>query len=92
MKKKWVAYGLDMALDYVVVETEGCDTKESHEKAIELLKQNQVDFDTVEPFDVSFLKRIGVLNKYTLEELLAQITPENRHEEIDFGNEGSEKI
>ena len=24
-------------------------------------------------------------NKYTLEELLAKITPENRHEEIDFG-------
>ncbi len=24
--------------------------------------------------------------KYTLDELLAQITPENRHDEIDFGN------
>lgn len=79
MKKKWVAYGLDMSFDYVIVETEGSDAKESHDKAIEILKQNEVDFDTVEPFDVSFLKRIGVLNQYTLEELLSQITPENRH-------------
>lgn len=30
--------------------------------------------------------------KYKLEELLARITPENRHEEIDFGVEGNELI
>ncbi|MEK3937074.1 AbrB/MazE/SpoVT family DNA-binding domain-containing protein [Sporosarcina sp. FSL W7-1349] len=30
--------------------------------------------------------------KYTLEELLAQITPENRHEEIDFETEGREYL
>lgn len=30
--------------------------------------------------------------KYTLEELLAQITPENRHKEVDFGIEGRELI
>lgn len=30
--------------------------------------------------------------KYTLEELLAQITPENRHEEIDLGTEGRELL
>lgn len=29
---------------------------------------------------------------YTLDELLAGITPENRHEEIDFGKEGNEII
>ncbi|WP_240377278.1 AbrB/MazE/SpoVT family DNA-binding domain-containing protein [Bacillus piscicola] len=28
--------------------------------------------------------------EYKLEELLAQITPENRHKEIDFGIEGRE--
>lgn len=30
--------------------------------------------------------------KYTLEELLSQITPENRHKEIEFGTEGRELI
>ena len=30
--------------------------------------------------------------KYTLEELLSQITPENRHKEIDFGIEGRELV
>lgn len=30
--------------------------------------------------------------KYTLEELISQITPENRHKEIDFGTEGRELI
>jgi antitoxin MazE len=30
--------------------------------------------------------------KYSLNELLEQITPENRHKEIDFGTEGNELI
>lgn len=30
--------------------------------------------------------------KYSLEELLSQITPGNRHDEIDFGTEGRELI
>ncbi|KZO00497.1 AbrB/MazE/SpoVT family DNA-binding domain-containing protein [Pseudobacillus badius] len=30
--------------------------------------------------------------KYTLQELLAQCKPENRHDEIDFGSEGKELI
>lgn len=30
--------------------------------------------------------------KYNLEELVSQITPEKRHEEIDFGSEGRELI
>ncbi|MDW0118128.1 AbrB/MazE/SpoVT family DNA-binding domain-containing protein [Sporosarcina thermotolerans] len=30
--------------------------------------------------------------KPTLEELLAKITPENKHHEIDFGTEGNEHI
>lgn len=31
-------------------------------------------------------------NKYTLEELLEKCTPENRHEEIDFGRVGRELL
>jgi len=38
------------------------------------------------------LKPIKTRKKYTLNELLSQITPENRHEEIDFGAEGRELI
>ncbi len=30
--------------------------------------------------------------KYSLKELLSQITPENKHSEVDFGIEGSEII
>ncbi|HDX9707858.1 TPA: AbrB/MazE/SpoVT family DNA-binding domain-containing protein [Bacillus thuringiensis] len=30
--------------------------------------------------------------KYSLEELVSKITPENRHEYIDFGREGRELI
>lgn len=33
-----------------------------------------------------------VVKKPTLEELLAKITPENRHQEVDFGVEGNELI
>ncbi|HOJ77885.1 MAG TPA: AbrB/MazE/SpoVT family DNA-binding domain-containing protein [Bacillota bacterium] len=33
-----------------------------------------------------------IKKKYTLEELLSQITPENQHQEIDFGTEGRELI
>ncbi|WP_019413102.1 AbrB/MazE/SpoVT family DNA-binding domain-containing protein [Paenisporosarcina sp. TG20] len=38
------------------------------------------------------LKPKRTRKKYTLEELLSQITPENRHKEIDFGIEGRELI
>ncbi|KYO67342.1 AbrB/MazE/SpoVT family DNA-binding domain-containing protein [Thermovenabulum gondwanense] len=36
------------------------------------------------------IKLIPKKKKPTLEELLAKITPENRHAEIDFGVEGNE--
>lgn len=36
------------------------------------------------------LKPQKARKKYKLEELLSQITPENRHETIDFGSEGRE--
>lgn len=38
------------------------------------------------------LKPKRTRKKYTLEELLAQITPENQHKEVDFGIEGRELI
>ncbi|HHV28418.1 AbrB/MazE/SpoVT family DNA-binding domain-containing protein [Acetivibrio mesophilus] len=38
------------------------------------------------------LKPKKLRKKYTLEELLSQVSPENRHEEIDFGIEGRELI
>ena len=38
------------------------------------------------------LKPKRTRKKYTLEELISQIIPENRHEEIDFGTEGRELI
>ncbi|MBF8417900.1 AbrB/MazE/SpoVT family DNA-binding domain-containing protein [Heyndrickxia coagulans] len=38
------------------------------------------------------LKPKKVRKKYTLDALLSQITPENRHKEIDFGTEGRELI
>lgn len=62
MKKyTWVAYGLDM-FGYVVIETEGNDIIEAHEKAVGLYNENKMEFDTVEPFDVSFLERVKLLN------------------------------
>jgi len=38
------------------------------------------------------LKPKKLQKKYTLDELISQITPENRHNEIDFGLEGRELI
>lgn len=38
------------------------------------------------------LKPTKKRKKYSLEELLSKITPENRHDEIDFGIEGRELI
>jgi len=38
------------------------------------------------------IKLIPKKKKPTLEELLAKITPENRHAEIDFGTEGNELL
>lgn len=36
------------------------------------------------------LKPKKLRKKYSLEELLSQITPENRHDEVDFGVKGRE--
>lgn len=48
----------------------------------------QLDFD-----DKGGLSLMPVKQKPTLEELLSQITPTNRHNEIDFGkSEGNESL
>lgn len=61
-KYQWVAYGLDM-FGYVIVETEGVDINDSHNKALKQLQENKVDFDTLEPFDNSFISRMNWLKK-----------------------------
>jgi antitoxin MazE len=38
------------------------------------------------------IKLVPKKKKPTLRELLAKITPENRHDEIDFGVEGNERL
>lgn len=38
------------------------------------------------------IKLVPKKKKPTLEELLAKVTPENRHDEINFGTEGNELI
>lgn len=63
MKKfQWVVYGLDM-FGYVIIETDATDINEAHEKAIKLCKENGLDFDTVESFDLTFINRMKWLNK-----------------------------
>ncbi|WP_339062350.1 AbrB/MazE/SpoVT family DNA-binding domain-containing protein [Tepidibacillus marianensis] len=47
---------------------------------IEMITENQT------------IKIIPIKKKPTLEDLLAKITPENRHSEIEFGVEGNELI
>ncbi len=55
---KWVCYGLDME-GYQVVETEGKNQLDSHNKAVKYFQDNRYDFDTVERFDDSFKKRVN---------------------------------
>lgn len=57
---QWIAYGLDM-LGYVIVEVEGVDKTESHHKAVKQLHEKNINFDTLEPFDKSFIGRMGWL-------------------------------
>ncbi len=53
---------------------------------------SEMELKVIESEGIITLKPKRVRKKYTLEELLSQITPENRHKEIDFGNEGRELI
>lgn len=53
---------------------------------------SEIELCVTENEKIITLKPKRIQKKYTLEELLSQITPENRHKEIDFGIEGRELI
>ena len=53
---------------------------------------SEIELYVTENENTIILKPKRLQKKYTLEELLSQITPENRHSEIDFGIEGRELI
>ena len=53
---------------------------------------SEIELYVTENEKIITLKPKRLQKKYTLEELLSQITPENRHKEIDFGIEGRELI
>src|SRR5690625_3511704 len=53
---------------------------------------SEMELNVIERENTITLKPKKTRKKYTLEELVSQITPENRHEEINFGREGRELI
>lgn len=55
-KFKWIVYGLDMEYD-VIIESEGLDRNDSHAEAVAKCQQFGLDFDTIEPFNRSFMER-----------------------------------
>ncbi|WP_442864124.1 AbrB/MazE/SpoVT family DNA-binding domain-containing protein [Anoxybacillus sp. J5B_2022] len=52
----------------------------------------EVELSVIEHEGIITLKPKKTRKKYTLEELISQITAENRHEEVEFGVEGRELI
>lgn len=61
-KYQWIAYGLDM-FGYIIIEETSVDKTESFNKALKQLKDNNVDFDTLEQFDKVFVNRLGWLKE-----------------------------
>jgi len=57
----------------------------SYAKEINLEEGNQIDIKLDVNKIIISPKKKKKRNKYTLEELLADVTPENLHGEIDFG-------
>lgn len=53
---------------------------------------SKMELTVVENEGSLVLKPKKVRKKYRLEDLLSQITPENRHDEIDLGRKGRELI
>ena len=53
---------------------------------------SEMELHVIGKENIITLKPKKIRKKYTLEELLSQINPENRHKEIDFGTEGRELI
>ncbi|MDT0160330.1 hypothetical protein [Bacillus sp. AG4(2022)] len=60
-KFKWIVYGLDMDYD-VIIESEGIDRNDSHAEAVAKCELYGLDFDTIEPFNKSFVNRLNWLN------------------------------
>ncbi|AUS95958.1 AbrB/MazE/SpoVT family DNA-binding domain-containing protein [Clostridium thermosuccinogenes] len=65
--------------------------KEAAEK-VGIKQGSEIELIIAENDEIITLKPKRLQKKYTLEDLLSQITPENRHNEIDFGSEGRELI
>lgn len=59
---------------------------------IGIVQGAEIELYVAENEKIITLKPKRLQKKFTLEELLSQITPENRHDEIDFGTEGRELI
>lgn len=53
---------------------------------------SEMELKVVENEGIITLKPKNIRKKFTLDELLSQITPENRHDEVDFGIKGRELI
>lgn len=57
-----------------------------------IVQGSEMELNVFGKENIITLKPKKTQKKYTLEELVSQITPENRHKEIDFGNEGRELL
>ncbi|WP_146553224.1 AbrB/MazE/SpoVT family DNA-binding domain-containing protein [Rummeliibacillus sp. SL167] len=53
---------------------------------------SEMELSVIGRENIIILKPKKTRKKYTLQELLSQITPENRHKKIDLGIEGRELI
>src|SRR5690625_4921102 len=57
-----------------------------------IVQGSEIELSVIGDENIITLKPKKPQKEYTLEELLAQITPENRHNEVDFGVAGRELI
>lgn len=57
----YVAYGIDMEIDYAIVEVLADNQEEAIQLATDDFESAGIDFDTIEPFDEIFMKRVGIL-------------------------------
>lgn len=65
--------------------------KEAAER-IGIEQGSEIELRVIGNENIITLRPKRIQKKYTLEELVSQITPENRHQEIDFGSEGRELL
>ncbi|MBG9765887.1 hypothetical protein CUU60_04555 [Paenibacillus polymyxa ATCC 842] len=48
---KWIAYGLTMPKDILLIDKNNDDIWASHDKALEYLNDNRIEFDTLSNYD-----------------------------------------